>query len=374
MRIAMVIPSLERGGAEVQFVLLANALAARGHRVTAVVLGGEMGMTNDLRVASIRQLHKRSRWDLARTLAGLAGILRQERPDVVYGFLCTANILAALSRLFCPGPALVFGLRASDMENTGIGLAGTMLYKLERLFSNVAELVVANSQAGMRYALAKGIPPWKTAVVRNAVAPSLAPNRQGGALLRHEWGLGPDRRVVGMVARLDPVKNHLGFAEAAALAVQTRPDVSFVLVGGGPEPYAQQVRQRMEALGLSGRFIMAGERTDMAAVYAALDLLCLPSASEGVPNVLCEAMACGVPCCATDVGDCADLVAHTGEIAPSGSAPALAAALLRLLNRLDDEGDALRESCRERARAEFGLDRLVTTTETLLRKAVEARR
>ena len=105
----------------------------------------------------------------------------------------------------------------------------------------------------------------------------------------------------------------------------------------------------------------------MPAVYNALDLLCLSSAyGEGFPNVLGEAMSCGVPCVTTDAGDAALVVGDTGLVAPRGDAPALAEALLRQLARLEHEPADLSASCRERIGANFSLGRIVAATEALL--------
>jgi glycosyltransferase involved in cell wall biosynthesis len=103
-------------------------------------------------------------------------------------------------------------------------------------------------------------------------------------------------------------------------------------------------------------------------VYNALDLACLSSTcGEGFPNVLGEAMACGVPCAATDVGDAALVLGAAGELARPGDAAALAEALARLLERLEREGAGLAAACRERVVREFSLPRMVEATEALLR-------
>jgi len=113
----------------------------------------------------------------------------------------------------------------------------------------------------------------------------------------------------------------------------------------------------------------------MPAVYNALDLLCLSSAyGEGFPNVLGEAMACGVPCCATDVGDAALVLGDLGVAVPRREPETLAAGLAALLERLEREGEALRRACRARIVAHFSLERMVADTEALLLKLCDSGR
>ena len=114
-----------------------------------------------------------------------------------------------------------------------------------------------------------------------------------------------DEKLIGRIARLAPDKGYPIFLEAAALLSKERKDVRFVIAGAGPESYRRQLQLLSQELGLAERLIWAGARPDMPAVYNALDILCSSSDSEGFGLTVAEAMACGVPCVATDVGDSA---------------------------------------------------------------------
>lgn len=410
----MSIPSLAPGGAERQFAALAAGLAARGHEVLAVTLGPGGALAAELGEARLVELGKTSRWDNLRVGLALAGLLWRHSPQIHYAFLPSCCVLGALVAPLCPRTRLVFGIRAADPN--GLGRAGRLLLRLEAGLSRRAGLVIANSQAGRELCLARGFPPKLLRVVDNGIdterfrperfEPGLATEsglmsetgaagsasvavgtdvadgavrasqtdqvgRTAGAGLRGAWGVSPQQRLIGLVARLDPLKDHATFLEAAALLAAQRPDARFVCVGGGGQDYARTLRQRAEGLGLAQRLVWAGEQADMPAVYNALDVACLSSASEAFPNVLGEAMSCGVPCVATSAGDAARVLGGAGLAVPPGDADALAAGLAQMLGRLEREGEALGRLCRARVEAEFSLPRMVAGTQALLEELLQ---
>jgi len=372
MRVLLSIPSLLPGGAERQFAELAAGLAARGHAVLAVTLERGGPLETALGGAQLAVLGKTSRLDNLRVAWNLAGLLRSFRPQAHYTFLTAACVLGGLLKPFFPAVKLVMGLRATDVEHAAYsyGRAGRLMHGLEARLSSMAELVVANSHAGRQDALQRGFRADRTVVVPNGIDTARCrPDRELGLALRRDWGVGPGEILVGHVARLDPMKDHPNFLHAAALLTARRPGLRFVCVGGGPEGYAAELRSLADGLGLAHRLVWAGGRTDMPAVYNALDALCLSSAyGEGFPNVLGEAMACGVPCCATNAGDSALVLGEAGVTVPIADSEALAAGLAALLDRLGREGEGLRSACQERIVANFGVERMVEDTEARLEK------
>jgi len=370
MRLLLSIPSLMPGGAERQFAELVAGLAARGHEVLAVALERGGPLQDSLGAARLAVLGKTSRLGNVHVAAGLAGLLRSFRPQVHYAFLTLPCVLGTLLKPFFPATRLVMGLRATDVDHSAYahGRASRVMHALEARLSNRAELVIANSEAGRRNALARGFKAATTVVVPNGIdTVRCQPDRALGAALRQDWGIRPSEALIGLVARLDPMKDHTNFLRAAALLAARRPEARFVCVGGGPEPYLAELRDQTAGLGLAERLVWAGMRTDMPEVYNSLDALCLSSVfGEGFPNVLGEAMACGVPCCSTDVGDAALVLGDTGRVVPKGEPEALAAGLEDLLERLGRDGQDLRAACRERIVVNFGVPRMVEATEALL--------
>jgi glycosyltransferase involved in cell wall biosynthesis len=176
--------------------------------------------------------------------------------------------------------------------------------------------------------------------------------------VRSELNVNPDTLLIGLVARLHPMKDHETFLRAAALLHAELPEARFLLVGHGTGPDSV-LASRVKALGLQDAVKMLGERADVVRLTAALDIACCTSYSEGFPNSLGEAMACEVPCVTTDVGDCATLVADTGVVIPTRSPAALVDAW-RGLHKMGAAGRrALGRAARTRIAERFDM-RLIT--------------
>jgi glycosyltransferase involved in cell wall biosynthesis len=161
----------------------------------------------------------------------------------------------------------------------------------------------------------------------------------------------------------EPVKGHGDFL--AALAILDTDSLTALLVGPGADADNRVLTGTIDALGLGKRVILMGERDDIPRIMAGLDLLCLASLSEGFPNVVGEAMACGVPCVVTDVGGAAVIVGDTGVVVPPGNSVALGEGIWRLLGRIEDRGDAMSLACRERICANYTLELVVKQYEDL---------
>jgi glycosyltransferase involved in cell wall biosynthesis len=188
------------------------------------------------------------------------------------------------------------------------------------------------------------------------------PNMEARERIRVQWGIREDEPLIGLVGRLDPMKDHETFLQAAVLLLQERNQVRFVCVGDGPSEYRRALQDRAHTLGLSDRMMWVGMQSQMAHIYNALDLLVNSSSfGEGFANVLGEAMACGVPCVATDVGDSGLVIGNTSRLVPPKDPAALKAAMLQVLNHQPCTADI-----RGRIVKLYSLDNLVLTTEQVL--------
>jgi glycosyltransferase involved in cell wall biosynthesis len=366
MRIRVVARSLDIGGAERQLVELARGLHARGHAVSVTLFYGAGALEVDLHAAGVpvQILDKRGRWDVMRFLPRLAVALRMERPDILYSFLPVPNVLSALVKPAVPGTRLVWAIRASDRNKVPLDWPSRVAYGLEATLAPLADLILPNSRAGFVHGQARGISKDKMLVVPNGIdTERFRPSLPGRARVRAELGLAADELAVGIVARLDPIKDHGTFLAAAAmLAAARRERLRFVVVGDGPPKYRAELEAQSRRIGLAG-VTWAGGRSDMPDVYSALDLVCSSSLSEGFPNCVAEAMSCERACAVTDAGDSATIVDGTGVVVPPASPAALAAGLGTLLDRLAIEGPAsVGAAARARIVQSFGREALITRT------------
>lgn len=369
LRILFLIRSLDHGGAERQLALLARELKRRGHRVAVAVFYAGGPLTADMHAAGIEliDLGKKGRWDILPFLGRLAGLVRRMRPHILHGYLPVSDILATLvAGLAGRGTRLVFGVRASDMDLSRYDRLAALAYRLEARLARFADAAICNSAAGRRAVIERGFPPGICEVVPNGVdVGRFRCDRALGQGLRRAWGIAESEKLVGMVGRVDPMKGREVFIRAVAEASRRDPTLRFVSVGG-----TAAERSGLEALaaqtGAPIRWVDG--RDDMVAVYNALDLFVLPSLyGEGFPNVLAEAMACGLACVASDVGDAAIMVEGLGTVVPPGDSDALARAILTA------DKDIVPEAIR-RVHEDYSAEALANRTEAILTALVYGRR
>jgi len=168
------------------------------------------------------------------------------------------------------------------------------------------------------------------------------------------------------------MKDHANFIAAASMLAASDPSLHFVLAGLGVDYSNGEVRRLVESTGLPHRFHLLGQRHDVARITAALDLACSSSLGEGSSNAVAEAMACGVPCVVTDVGDSAFIVQNTGKIVPPKDAQAFAQACRELLNLSHRERRELGLAARARVEECFSLRAVVDSYQELYEQLAPA--
>jgi glycosyltransferase involved in cell wall biosynthesis len=165
--------------------------------------------------------------------------------------------------------------------------------------------------------------------------------------------------LVGLIGRFNPQKNHAGFFQAAGLLHRRLPTVRFLLAGKGIDEGNGELVRAMESAGIRSVTHLLGLRSDISRLMAALDVQASSSFGEAFPNVLGEAMACGVPCAVTDVGDSAYIVGDTGKVVPAEDMAGLAAAMESLLLLPPVERQALGLRARSRVAENFEIGQVV---------------
>lgn len=360
-RIVLVCSTLGPGGAERQVVNTALALKQEGVDVRFVGLNLHLAPGNDFFLAMLREagiaaddlgrpvsvgcegvvsyqhhlaiLLARLQPDLLEVVLSLAHMLRRERPEVLHAWLDETNIVAAIAGVLTGVPRIILSCRSVAPDN----------FPFHQPYMRPAYLALAalpsvtllnNSHAGaVDYARWLGISPSAFRVVCNGFdLETLRPPPSAAVeLFRRNVGLPDDRLVVGGIFRLGPEKRPFLWLDVARKVADAMPDCHFLMVGDGP--LRAEAEAYGEKLGLGHRLHMVGVRDDIPAVLAALDVFLLTSAVEGLPNVLIEAQALGIPVVTTPAGGAPEAVAdgRSGRVVLGVSATALAAAVLDLL-------------------------------------------
>jgi glycosyltransferase involved in cell wall biosynthesis len=352
--------TLEVGGSERQFVALVEGLSRGLFDVKPACLRRIGGLVP--RVGEIAEFPPGGslfRLQSHRARLAIARFMRQNRSVVAHAFDFYTNLMMVPAARVA-GVSVVLGShrQLGDLLTRGQFWAQLTAFRM-------CDRVLCNSRAAAERLRAAGLPERKLEVISNGL-PELAFERCAPAIPRR-----PGLVRVGMIARMnDPVKNHPAFLRAAARVARELPDVEFLLVGEGP------LRPGFEAmaaeLGIAAKVIFAGERHDIPAMLASMDVSVLISSSESLSNVILESMAAGVPVIATSVGGNPELVkdGETGMLVPPGDEDRLVDALLRLARDA-----SLRrhysESGRQFSRSSFHIDVICRRYEELYMSLLE---
>lgn len=298
-------------------------------------------------------------------LLRMVRLVSNRRPDVIYSMLPTSNLVALLlSRLGNRAP-VIWGLRASLMQPASYDWLGRLMQWAERRLAGHADGLIANSRAGLRLIGTRPGERPSVRLIRNALdAARFFPRPDMRLGMRKALGVEDSALLVGLVGRLDPMKGHEVFLEAAMLLRRRRSDVRFAIVGAGRSDRGEELRRRADHYGIADDVVWCTEISDMVAFYSAIDLLCSASIyGEGFSNVLAEAMACECRCVATDVGDAVDIVGRWGRVVPPGDAANLALAMDQALAQpRGDEGPAMRRHILDLC----GKDEVIAQTEQFM--------
>lgn len=289
----------------------------------------------------------------------LATFLRQTRPRILHLHNPTAFFYGTLAGRLARVPRIIYTEHGRDFS------AGWKTRLANRLLGKLVDRVVAVADYGKRYLVEEeGIAAGKTMTIHNGIDAGRFAGKYAVNAIRSGLGLTQDQPVIGIVARLDPIKNHAMLIRAMAQVVERRADAVLLIIGDGP--LRQELESLSEELGLSDHVRFLGARSDVPELLSVLDLFVLCSKSEGLSLTLAEASAAARPIVATDVGGNSEVVADgvSGIMIASEDCDALAAAMLKIMN--DPElGRKMGCAGRERFEQQFTLEGMVAAYQEL---------
>jgi glycosyltransferase involved in cell wall biosynthesis len=249
------------------------------------------------------------------------------------------------------------------MDLPAYGPVVRAVMRVESFMSRRPALIIANSAAGVRHHQGLGYPVARLRCVENRIdAQRFRFSADGRRALRLDTGVADGDTVVALVGRIDPIKGHHVFLQAVTQVVPRLAGVRFWCVGDGIAGLKAGLLAQAERIGIGREVRWLGDVADMAGVYSAADIVVSASLSEGFPNVVAEAMACGTPVIGTDVGDTARMIGSGGRCIPAGDAEALAAAIVECAGGTRPEREAVRREFLRR----FDPDALLVRHESLL--------
>ena len=293
-------------------------------------------------------------------------LMRRERPQIVHTHESKAGFLGRLAARIAGVPIVLHTHHGHVLRGYYGPLKSWALRRMEQLLALLTDRLIAVSEQVKRdlvqYRVARS---EKISVVPLGfdLEPFLSSEVHRGSF-RREMNLNGSTRLVGIVGRLFPIKNHRLFLDAAALVTAEEPASRFVVVGDGV--LRQELDQYARDLSIRDMVIFTGWRRDLPRIYADLDVLVVSSDNEGTPVSAIESMASGCPVVATRVGGIPDVISDgdTGYLVPAGDADALASRILSLL-RDDQEVSRLRAAARAFARDRYNLQRLISDIQAI---------
>lgn len=369
-RVMFINRRFERGGAERQLIELTKELDKSKFDICVMTFyegGGLHGPLKAIPGLKLVNLNKQGRWDIARFLWRSWGTAAAFQPQVVVGYMKIANLVAlAIGR--SSGAKVVWAIRDSNTDMARYDWLSRVAFRLECLLARWADLVIFNSQAGREHYVTHGVPEKLSIVIPNGIDVNrFKPDWEARRRVRLKWHVEDAQPIIGMVARMDPMKDYQTFLGAAARLAQQRSDVRFACIGDGAPGVRASLVKMSNDLGLSGKVIWEAGIENINDIYCAFDIMSLSSAyGEGFPNVIGEAMACGVPCVVTDVGDARQVVGSTGFVVPPSNAKELAEGWNRMLNWFPRRREEIAKTCRERIVGQFSNRTLASRTESVL--------
>lgn len=346
VRVCRIIGRLNIGGPARHAILLAQGLRAHGYD-TVLVAGREgagegnlhtLAAEKDVKPLILPQLGReiRPHRDCA-ALVTLVRLLRQLRPDIVHTHTAKAGALGRVAAKLAGVPIIVHTFHGHVLD--GYFSRGTTRFFLgiERCLAAITTkvLTVSDGQCRDIRRLRIGRPETVGVMPLGLELDGFLRSDLRRGEIRRKLGVTREVPLVGIIARLAPIKDHTTFLEAASELHKSRPDVRFLIVGDGE--LRSRLEQHAHALGLDTCTHFLGWQRDLEPIYADLDLAVLSSLNEGTPVSLIEAMAAGLPVVATKVGGIPDLVVDgkTGLLVPPKDPMAMSRAIETLLGDAD---------------------------------------
>ncbi|WP_022683585.1 glycosyltransferase [Sphingobium bisphenolivorans] len=376
MKILHVITALNVGGAEAMLARLLEheRSCSSSHRssVASLMPPGQAGMR--IRESGVA-LYDCGVERASSALAGLARLRRiidEVRPDMIMGWMYHAHVATALAGMLhrVPNPT-IWNVRHSidDLRQEKPSLR--MVIQLGALLSRSARTIIYNSHAAAEQHGRLGFRAKRAVVIPNGFdCDRLRPRTGARDEIAARLGIDSRALIIGMAARNHPMKDAATLAIAVRRARDAGVDAHLLLTGEGMDKPTGRLARLVGELP-ADRVTLRGHDASLAELLPGLDLLALPSAwGEGFPNILGEAMACGVPCIATDVGDSRWVVADTGLIVPPRDPEQMAGAILSMAQLGAIGRRRLGEAARERVKQRFSIGQIAALYRELYEEAV----
>ena len=370
MKVLHIITGLSMGGAEM--MLLKTLKATDKNKFEPLVISltdsGEIGSRIKELGVPVLALSMSSGVSGLLSIFRLVKQIKKASPEIIQTWMYHADLLGGLAAKLAGYRNIVWNIRNSDLDPLKTKLHTRITVKVCAFLSSwVPKKIISNSSNSALIHQQAGYQKDKFTIIPNGFdLQEFSNDKKTRESVRKELGFDEDICLIGFVARFDPQKDHKGFVEAAALLKSKVNNVHFLLIGKDIDADNQQLNNWINSVGLTDSFRLLGLRSDVSRITSAFDLATSSSSyGEAFPNVIGEAMACGIPCVVTDVGDSALIIGATGKVVPPDNPQALADAWQSLLLKSDAERHELGLIARKRIEENFSIKAITRQYEHL---------
>lgn len=374
MKILHLITGLSTGGAEMMLYKLVSRMDRNKFEVRVISLTdiGPIGKKIEALGIPVNALGMRRGIPNPMAVFTLARWLKKNRPDIIQTWMYHADLVGGVAAKMSGGIPVIWGIHHSNLDQKGNKKTTLWTAKAcARLSNLLPSKIICCSHASKEVHSALGYNENKMIVIPNGFdLDAFSPNKKARKKIRGQLGLDDETIIIGLVARFDPQKDHKNFFQAAGILHKNYPDVHFLLCGDDITCDNPSLNKWMDEADVRSVTHLLGRWDDMASLQAAFDIASSSSYGEGFPNIIGEAMACGVPCVVTDVGDSALIVGDTGFAVPPKDPDALTRAWKELIEIGKDKRQKLGNDARLRIRENFSLSSVVKRYEELYKGVV----
>lgn len=360
MKILHIITDLNVGGAEMMLLNLVVEHHKYGFEILVIGLANDGPIGEKLRQFGIPvvTLGMKTNHQDQFPFLRLVNLIKSIKPDIIQTWMYHADLFGSLAALIAGNPRVIWGLHHTLNKSIEIKPFTNIIIRINSLLSNfIPKKVICCSVETMRSHIKIGYSVRKLVVIPNGTdLVRFQMDRDAGLMIKNEFGLSPENHLIGMIARFHPQKDHHTFIQAAKILNKVSPKVHYILAGAQMDYANKEIVNWINEVGLENHIHLTGLRNDIPQLISSLDIATLSSAfGEALPVSICEAMACGIPCVVTDVGDSKKIVANAGICVPTRNPNALADGWNQILSLNPAERSNLGKLARAKIEKEYNI-------------------
>lgn len=375
VKILYVITGLNAGGAEQMLYKLLRSIDQKQFSPYVVSLSdsGVIGARIEKLGVPVYTLEMRGSILRMFRIWRLFQLIRKISPDIVHSWMYHADLIGGCIAKLCRIKKICWTVRHCNLDSDSNKRSTLAVVRIcAGLSKIIPERIIFNSEASRQVHIEFGYNPQHTRVIPNGFdLDSFQPDQDSREAFRNDLGVSNEEFIVGMIGRYDQQKNHIGFISSISQVVSEYPNIRFVFAGAGVDEKNPDLMKVINEKQLQNSVFLFGYRTDIPKIMASIDLLALPSIGEAFPNVLGEAMACAIPCVATDVGDSALIIGETGRVVGSGDMAGIAKNIIDIYEMPVSERKKLGVDARKRVSELFEISAVTRQFETVYMELTE---